>query len=168
MASKQTTYSQSFGRGFPGQRLEQSGDVVETVISEESSAEIPFGLAVCWGTGDREVLLPATENDVVAGLVIHSHDYAKDSELGDSGLKPGVMFTILRRGKMIVTAEEATTAHVSRLWVRAVAGGGEVLGALEVGDDSTDMIDATGQGLFRETTDAGGLTVIEVDFTNEA
>ena len=50
----------------------------------------------------------------------------------------------------------------------AVAGGDpEFLGGINNADDSTDMIDCTKQGIFLTSAAAGGLAVLDVDFTNK-
>ena len=82
-----------------------------------------------------------------------------------TGLLPGAIMNVLRKGRIWVVCESGCDPD-DRLWVRAVAGAGEYLGACENADDSTDTIDCTGQGVWRTTAAAGELAVLEVDFTN--
>ena len=166
--SKQTSYADAYTKNFSGQHLMQPGDVVESYISEESSAEIPFGVAVAEGTDPTtQCLLPSSENDNILGIVIHAHSYAKPDQLGDDGIKPGQWVLVLRRGKCVVQCDSGCTAF-DRLWVRAVADPGERLGAPEDADDSTDTVDCTGQGQWRTTAVADALATLEVNFTAEA
>jgi len=108
------------------------------------------------------------------GIAIHSHNFAQSwtdsngtvqGEVDATGIMPGVVFGVLRKGRILVTAATAVVAGVSKLWVRAVAGLGETYGALEDADDTTDMIDCTTKGTWMSTAAAGSLAWLEVDFT---
>lgn len=94
-----------------GQLVDSAGAIVESRVSEEASAEIPFGRMVKEGTSDKEkgALLMAAQADVPAGIVVHSHRYSKDAELGTTGLKPGVTLSVLRKGVIAVQVTEAVT-----------------------------------------------------------
>lgn len=156
-------------------------DIV-TFKNVEASASIAFGRAVVFKLSspatDLDVLLPAVETDTVAGIVIKLDQYSraftttdKDGasvtvgELDGTGLRPGTLMACLRRGKIHVIVED-TVAVGDRLWVRAVAGGDpEFLGGLLNADDSTDTIDCTKQGVFLTSASAGGIAVLDVDFT---
>lgn len=172
--SVQTTYLDKPAKCFAGMRSSQNpGDLVDTFRNVESSAEIAFGLAVCFDLStpvtDKDALLPAAETNKVAGIVLHSHSHSNGTggDLGTTGLKVGALMDVMRRGRVWVYCRLATAVG-DRLWVRAVSGGGaEVLGGIENADDSTDMIDCTKQGVFVSSCDAGGFAELEVDFTNE-
>jgi len=171
--------------GYSGQLVGATTqhDII-TARNAEVSASIAFGRAVVWKlsspTTDYDVLLPAAETDTVAGIVIHllnysrtfsSTDYAGVSQtygdLDGTGLRPGVLMAILRRGTILVTVEDAVLVG-DRLWVRAVAGADpEFLGGLLNADDSTDTIDCTKQGQFLTSAAAGGLAQLYVDFNNK-
>ncbi len=181
----QSDYPTAPPRGYSGQLIGaiEDADIVPA-INREASASIAFGRAVVFKTSspttDLDVLLPATENDLVAGIVIHFDQYPRAftttdnagasvtvGELDGTGLRPGTMMAILRRGKILVTVEDGCLVG-DRLWVRAVAGGDpEFLGGLNNADDSTDMIDCTKQGQFLSSASAGGLAELWVDFTNK-
>lgn len=166
----QTSYSASFTAGFSGQLYGTDGHEMIAMRNDEASAEIAFGRAVKFNsTSDgTSAKLPASESDKIAGIVVHSHRYLPTTELGTTGLKPNVVMNVLRRGKILVTVEDAVQVG-DRLWVRAVAGGDpEFLGGLCVADDSTDTVDCTNQGVFLTAASAGGLAVLDVDFTNDA
>lgn len=164
----QTSYSQRMAIGFAGMIADGWPGLFDTVRNSEASAEMAFGRAVCWepsSTDDQDVLLPAAESDLVRGIVVHSHDYAKPSQLGDTGIKAGQLLNIMRKGRILAVCEDGCNPG-DRLWVRAVAAGDpEFLGGLNSADDSTDMIDCTKQGQWLTTAAAGGLAWLEVDFT---
>lgn len=164
--------------GYAGMLDTAFPHAIATARNSEASAAIPFGKAVVWDPStpatDRDVTLPTTENDSVMGIAVFSHNFSKSwtdssgsvhGELNSVGLLPGTIFGVLRKGRIMVVAATATVAGVSKLWIRAVAGSGETLGALEDADDSTDMIDATTKGTWMSTAAIGDLAWLEVDFT---
>jgi hypothetical protein len=167
----QTTYNFPSARAFAGMLVDSGNADVKTMRNDEVSAEIPFGTAVIFGsaTDEDSAKLPSAETDAVAGIVLHDYNYQPGIDLGDTGVKPGVTINVLRKGRVWVVARKgAVVLGVSRLWVRAVAGGGEFLGACEDADDSTDTIDCTNQGVFMSSGAADALVMLEVDFTNDA
>ncbi len=174
----QTSVSVAPAQGYAGTLDPAYPHVLISAQNGESSASIPFGKAVVWDPSspatDFSVTLPAAETNAVMGLAVHSHHYSRawvdqsgntHGELDATGLRPGTTFTVARKGRMLVTAATDVVAGVSKLWVRAVAGLGETLGALEDADDSTDMIDCTTQGRWMSTVSAGNLAWLEFDFT---
>lgn len=173
----QTTYSDTPEAAFAGQLI--YGDLIVPMTNDEASAEIAFGLAVVLDPSspatDQSATLPTAETNKVWGIVLHSNAYDRTytladgstgGELGTTGLMPGAVMNVLRKGRVWVTAQTAVTPG-DRLWVRAVATGDEVLGGLEDADDGTDMIDCTSQGVWCTTAAAGDLAILEVDFTNK-
>lgn len=175
--SVQTAINPNPAIGFPGMLDSGPHDIVSG-ISGETSASIPFGVAVVWDptspASDIHCTLPAGQTNKVRGIVVHEHHYARvwtdangnsHGELDADGLRPGVSLNILRKGRILVRAAKAVNPG-DRLYVRAVAGAGEYLGALENASDGTDMIDCTNQGVWLTTAGAGELAWLEVDFTN--
>lgn len=81
----------------------------KSYTNAEASAEIPFGLLVIQGTAADEAKIPSAQADVGVGIVLHSHAYQKDNELGTTGLKPKVVMSALTRGRVWVTTDEAIT-----------------------------------------------------------
>lgn len=118
----------------------------DSCVSAEASAEIPFGVAVVRdGTNkDTGVKLPHTSAAASAplfrGVTVHSHSYARGSELGDNGLKPKVTVLVLQRGRIWVLPEEAV-APGDAVRFRVVAAGAEKAGAFRATADSTDCVD---------------------------
>lgn len=184
--SLQTDYPTAPSIGYNGQLVGAIDDHdIVTFKNVEASASIGFGRAVVFKlsspASDLDVLLPAVETDTVAGIVIHFDQYARAftttdisgasvtvGELDGTGLRPNTLMACLRKGKILVVVEDGCAVG-DRLWVRAVAAGDpEFLGGLNSADDSTDMIDCTKQGVFLTSAAAGGLAVLDVDFTNKA
>lgn len=143
MTIPQSTVS-SMQPGFPGLVADTDlGKKTVTRVSEEATAEIPFGVFVAEGTATDQAALLAANTDVLAGVVVHSHAYAKPDELGDTGLKPKVTLGCLTRGTIWVLVESTLPVKGDEVHVRAVAAGSEVAGAVRVAKDGTDTIDAT-------------------------
>lgn len=175
----QTTYSDAPSAAYPGM-LAGNEHTIVAMKQAEASAEIPFGYGVVYDPSspesDQSATLPAAETNKVWGIVVHSHNYQRTytladgttaGDLGTSGLRPGVMMNVLRKGRIWVTAEDACVPG-DRLWVRCTVGGaGEVVGGLTNADESTETIDCTAQGVWCTTAAAGGLAILEVDFTNK-
>lgn len=132
----QTTVTSDPALAFAGMLGDSRPKGVDSFINGESSAEIAFGVAVCQGTLDNEALLPAAAADLLklTGIVLHSHDYNKDNELGTSGLKPEVAMNVLTHGRVWVVIDE-DVLPTSAVRVRHTSDGG-------------------GKGTFRKTASA--------------
>lgn len=140
---------------------ELNGDVAP-LISEEASAEIPFGVAVKKGAADDGALKLTAITEAVHGIVVYSPLFSKPDELGDVGLKPKVSFGVLRVGRILARPENSVTP-ASGVFVRAVATGNEVAGAFRGTADGTDTIDISAFASWRSTAGAGELAVLEID-----
>lgn len=173
----QNTYNEAPAIGIEGQLMSEAPRSVWT-LKNVDNVSIPFGKAVVFDlsapASDLSAHLPTAESDTVAGIVIHSHAYARawtsdgvtHGDVDATGLRPGTLMNVLRKGTILVKVRTGCAVG-DRLWVRAVAGVGEELGACENADDSTDMIDCTAQGMFLTSAAANGLAWLEVDFTNK-
>jgi hypothetical protein len=146
-----------------GQLADSGPHDIMSFVNSEASAEIRFGQAVNFGATDGSVLSPDNTSDVLAGIVVHSHDYS-DSQLGTSGVKPTNMLNVLRKGRIWVRSEDAVSVG-DRMFVRCVIAGAEKEGAIRTSSDSTDCIDAGVQGVFVTSCDAGELAILEVNMT---
>jgi hypothetical protein len=166
----QTTYSNTPARGFAGQVLR--ADIVVGKIQGEATAVIPFGYGVCPHASDSsKVILPAAETDRVIGILARSHEYmdgiSYNPDVTPGGVMPGANLNIVRKGRMLVLAEDATTAY-GRGWVRCTAGvAPEYVGGIVSADEGTETIDCTNYIEFQEAVAAQALVEIEFDFTRE-
>ena len=159
--------------GIPGQLADlhtaEFGDVVSET-NEEASAELPFGVMVKAGTGDDLVKNITTTADKLVGVIVHAQNFAIPVQLGETGLKPGVTFGVLRRGRIYVRVEDAVTPD-DEVHVRAVIGGAngygeagaESHGAFRGSDDGTDTIDITAFARWITSAEAGEVAVVEID-----
>ena len=159
----QTSYSDRYEKAIEGQLVDMFPDGAESMVSEEASAEIPFGHMVAQGTDDTQALLPAGGSDVLVGVVVHSHAYSKDDDLGTTGLKPKTHLSVLRKGRIWVRVEDAVSAG-DKPYVRWQGAGDQ--GAFRGTDDPGNTIDATALGTFRSSAGAGELAILELDMAN--
>lgn len=174
MTTQQTSVSDQAALPFAGKLNESVPSQVATRVSEESSAETPFGVMVIRGTDkDNQALLCHTSSAVcaplLAGVVLHSHAYAKDTQLGNTGVKPNQTLNILEKGQVYVLPEEAV-APGDAVRIRAVAAGGEVKGAFrKTADDTSDCV-LLAPSMARWITSGGPATpcLVEIDMTAEA
>lgn len=162
----QTSYSTNSAAAYPG--LVVRADIMTARKNAEASASIPFGFAVCPHSTDLGgAILPAAETDVVIGVVARYHNHSLDVDLDSTGLKVGATMDVLEKGRIWVTAEDATT-YRSRGWVRCTAGGaGEVVGGITTADEGTETIDTTNYIQHQYAVAAGALVEVEIDFTRE-
>lgn len=156
--------------GIPGQLADlhtaEFGDVV-SAVNEEAAAEIPFGVMVKQGTDDDDVKLLAAQADKLKGIVVFGHNFDYPVQRGDTGLKPGVHFGILRKGRIFVRTEDAVTP-ASEVHVRAVAVDPEVKGAFRGTDDGADTLDITAFAKWVTSADAGEVAILEIDMNQSS
>lgn len=175
----QTTYSDGPAAGYAGMPAVPDKNDYEPARNAEASASIPVGVAVKYDlsapTTEIDVLLPASENDVVCGIVVRRQNVElawtdsnglEHGQFDADGYVPGAYMTIATRGRLLVQCDSGC-AKGDHLWVRAVAGAGERLGALENADDSTDMIDCTNAGQWKSAASADGLAWLEFNFLGD-
>ena len=176
--SFQTSISVAPALGYAGMVDAGAPNYFVTGRNDEASASIPFGKAVVWDPSspatDISVTLPANQTDPVMGIVAFSQRHSRAwvgadgntyGELDATGLRPGTIMNVLRKGRILVVAASTVVAGVSKLYVRRTATGGEALGDLEDAADGTDMIDCSTKGTWMTSATAGSLAWLEVDFT---
>lgn len=152
---------------------------IDPFKNAEASAEMPFGYAVAFrGSGtDQDALLPLAANSpIICGIIVQSDVYDRTytlangstaGELGTTGLKPGAMLNVLRKGRVWAVCVSGCTPG-SRLFVqKTVNGGTRPLGALDSAADGANSVDCTTAGVWLTTASAGGLAILEVDFVNK-
>lgn len=172
----QSTFGDNPAIGYAGTLDSNLAHDVITMKNAEASASIPFGYAVKFKdtvTTDKDAVLPAAETDKILGIVLRSDTYGVAwtdldgtvyGQLDATGVKPGAFLNILRRGRILVTAEDAVEAG-DKLWVRCTTGGvGEIIGGLTNADEGTETIDCTAVGTWMSSAAAGGLAWLDVNF----
>lgn len=158
--AQQLSYPQTMPRGFAGMKVDTYPDGVDTANQEESSAEIPFGVFVKKGTGDRAVKLMSSINDVIAGITIHSH--AAQTGTG-GGLPPKAAVNLGTRCRVLMVAEENLTPADPVFARYANNAGNTKTGRGTVGKTADTATAKRVYGArYLTTASAGGL--IEVEF----
>lgn len=151
---------------FPGVIADLAPHYGRSYTSQESSDEIPFGVLVVQSADPDDGCKLPVAAAIPLGVVVHNHGYAKDNQLGDTGLKPGVTMQVLRQGVVWVRVEDAVTPD-DAVRVRITAGGGEQKGAFRTAADSTDCALVAGCQ-FLTAAGAGELAQLQVDMTKVA
>lgn len=174
----QTTFSDAPAIGFAGTLDSNLAHDVITMKNAEASLSIAFGRAVKFKdtvTSDKDAVLPVAETDKILGIVLRADTYGVAwtdldgntfGELDSVGIKPGAFLNVLRRGRVLVTAEDAVEAG-DKLWVRCTTGtpsNVEVIGGLTNADEGTETIDCTAVGTWMTSAAAGGLAWLDVNF----
>lgn len=157
------TYSLTRKRSIPGARQHASGDQIIYGLNKESTASMPFGLFVVYERTtlqDAGMLNPDAITDKLAGVTIHSYDYAKEQlGLGTAGagtamigVLPTFTVNVITRGYVLCVLDASqTTLPGDPVFVRCVATGAEVEGAVRTTADASDCIDLTGKAVFRSS-----------------
>ena len=117
--SVQTTYNRAPAAAYAGMLAGNGPQTIITMVNAEASLAIPFGTPVARKTSspatDRDGILMAG-SDVIAGIVVHSHDYARTFTLPDgtvagdlsaTGLVPGAELQVLTAGLIWVKVKTA-------------------------------------------------------------
>jgi hypothetical protein len=170
----QTSYAEQ-APAFAGMPFDLSwGMVKDTFIQGEASAEIPFGAFVVQsaaptlpGTATAPNVptakLPAASGDNFGGggIVLHSHWYDKRLQLGTTGVKPGNLLTVVRRGRLWVNGEVAL-AITDAVYARYTASGGNTPGNFRNNDDTSKALRLYGCRFLTGLT-AAGLVAVEID-----
>ena len=160
----QTSIVDEPAAAFGGKKVDGAPHYIQSRVNEHATAELPFGVMVAVGSSDEDnAALPlATVADVLAGVVVHSHAYNQDNELGDEGVKPDFMVGTMRAGVIWVAVEEAVSPGDS-VYTRAVVSGAERAGDFRKSTDASDMIDCSGFASWLSTTTGAGLAQLRFD-----
>lgn len=146
----QTSYSNKQGTALAGQLADLENHVIISRANGESSAEIPFGVAVCIGASDTECALPAASSAKILGVAVHSHAEPVVSSSGVTGYTTDRAVSILRQGKIYVIPEDAV-AEGGAVYVR-YAGSGQKGAFLGTDDGSNSALLAN--AIWRTTATA--------------
>lgn len=163
--SQTSVANQSDTPAFAGMLADSKFSDIVSYIQAEASAEIPFGSMVKHGTLDGDAKALAATSDKLAGIVVHAHNYAKDTELGTTGLKPKAQLNVLRSGRIWVAVEEAVAVG-GAVRTRAVAPG--TLGVFRTTADAGKSIDISKFARFLTSTSGAGFALLEIDMSGAA
>lgn len=172
MAAPQTSVTINPSAAFAGMLADSGPEYTRSYVNDESSAEMPMGRMCKQGSTDKAALLlsAGTDVDKLLGVVRHTHDYAKDEELGSTGIKPDVMVGVLSQGVIWVEVAEAVApGDPVRVWHAA---GVTVAGALvgqfgKTADATKSILLAPESARWRSTASAAGLAQLELHLTGE-
>lgn len=165
MAAPQTSVSIQQTVSFAG----MAGDTAhmrdaKSYVNAEASAEIPFGLLVVQGTAEQDAKIPAAQSDLAVGIALHSHSFQKDNELGDTGIKPDVVFSAMTRGRVWVAVDEAV-ALTDTPRVRMSGAGAGTFRKTSAGGVTKAL---AGSARFLTATSGAGLALLEIDCLDRA
>lgn len=183
--SVQTSVSTSPAVAFAGMLADDAANDIITMVNEEASASIPFGVCVSIKesspASDKGVILPTASYVKVAGIVVHRHNYSRTftlpdgtvaGELDSTGLVPGTTMSLLRRGRIWVKVQQAVVPG-DRPFICKTVGAGNAytaLGQFGNADDTTGSgatLSLANLGQYLTTAAALGFAKLEIDFTNK-
>lgn len=148
----QTDYNAEMGVAFDGMLADSSGhDSISKVIDGDG---LDFGLAATYGASEGQIKALSAITQKVAGIIMHKH-------VVNGVIAEKDVVALVRKGRIYVKVEEAVSEGDS-VYVRAVAGAGEVAGAFRKSVDGTDTILLNGAE-FRSGAAAGGLAIVEIN-----
>jgi hypothetical protein len=155
-------------RGFEGMISDIRDSTIESYIQGEASAEIGFGTAVAQGaastqsgTPDKAILM-VNGSSVVVGVLVHAHNYDRESQLGTVGVKPTNLLNLMRRGQVYMKHEGAVTKG-QPCFVRHTAGaGGSQKGVVRADADTATAV-STAALTFAETKASLGDGIVLVN-----
>lgn len=141
----------------------ENADVI-SVISEEASALLAFGIGVKKGTADDGVLNFTAISEAFYGIVVYTPLLSQPDELLAAGIVGKVAhFPLLRMGRVLVIPETNVTP-ASAVHVRALATGPQPLvGGFRATADSTNTFDISAVASWRSTALAGNPAILEID-----
>jgi hypothetical protein len=164
MAAQQTSVV-AMTPGFAGMLADTGEKDVRSYVSEEASAEIPFGQLVKQGSADTGCLRLSAGTDVnkFLGVVVHSHAYEKDIEVGTSGIKPKMTVGVLFEGTVWVSVSEAVgPTDPVRVFIDDT---GHVAGTFCKTASATHTVLISAWARFLTSTTGAGLVQLKIDTT---
>ena len=148
MTSPQTSVPSEMIYAVPGQvadLLTASTGAIESHENGEVANEIPYGNFVgrgATGADGTSKAIRFAEDGVLLGLAVFSQKLAYPTQVGDVGVKPGVVLGVARTGVYYVMPETDVTP-TSQVHIRHTAGGGFVGGSVRGAASAGDTIDAS-------------------------
>lgn len=168
---------------FAGLLADDTENDIMTMVNADT-VSMAFGAILAFQTTspktDKDAILPAASAAKLAGVVVHSHDYARQfvenqptgsvtvGELDATGLAVGTELSVLWRGTIWVQVRQAVAVG-DRLFVCYAPDGTvyTVKGQAGNADVSTTALDATHIGRFTSSSAAGGFAKLQVDFSQK-
>lgn len=168
----QTSVDATMEIGLEGQLADFQSNadaIVDTGISEEASAAIPFGFFVQKGTNQDGVKLPtgATTPVQLRGISVHGHSFERKTELFDDGLQPKAVFGVLQRGRVFVKANTDVVVG-DEVHVCIDTHSGYEIGRCGKDGQAGDTIDITAFARWVRGGLKGSVVVLEIDMNNAA
>lgn len=173
MVAPTQNYAYEMDAAYPGMLVDLQPKAATSHVQGEASAEIPFGAGVIAGTASTvagtpdPALLPVDANSRLIGVAMHAHNYQADVQLGDVGMKPTVLLSVLRKGRIYVLWEGGAVSRGANLYCRHTAAGDEQKGAFRHDADGSDAVLCRGF-VAAETVTADGRTYLAVDVDVDA
>lgn len=140
-------------------------------VADATNGAIKFGRYVRIKTppaagGNPVVELPDATGEITGdtgfGVVVRDTSIENSDADSFDGYATGEMLSVMIRGRIWVTSEDAVAAARAPAFVRFSAGVGEELGRFRTDADTADAVAAPGAH-FMNTCDAAGLVELEVD-----
>ena len=161
-----TDYSLAMTPSIAGQLADMAQADIRSFVNSEASAEIPFGFAVVQGSGEKDALLPSTSDDVCVGVVVHSHAYDPENDLGTTGVKADRELNVINKGRVWVVVGEAV--EVGDRGYVSYASGTATPGKIMKTDTTDATLDTASQIRFLTAqATPGELAEAEIDMMNE-
>lgn len=173
MVAPTQNYGYELNAAFPGMLVDLQNKQATSHVQGEASAEIPFGAGVILGTASTvagtpdPAKLPVDANSRLIGVAMHSHAYQAEVQLGTTGMKPTVMVSVLRKGRIYVLWEGTAIAKGANVYCRHTAGVGEQKGSFRHDADGSDAFLCRGF-VAAETVTADGRNYLAVDVDVDA
>jgi hypothetical protein len=165
MPAPQTTVSIKPAAYFAGMLVDLNDYSSESYVNEEASIELAFGRMVKQGTAVEQAKELAAQADVPIGIVMHSHRYAKDDELGTTGLKPGVSLAVITRGKIVVEVGEAVGPNDAVRYNATGTGGTKGVFYKTASANNTKLVTSA---RWLSSTSGAGLAELEIDMSSRS
>lgn len=164
-----TDYSTTMTPSIAGQLADLGVADIRSFVNSEASAEIPFGFAVVQGTGEKDALLPSVSGNVFVGILVHSHAYDPENDLGNDGVKADRELNIMNKGRVWVVVGETVAVGDRGYVVYATPVSGEQVPGQIMKTNTADVTLNTGAQIrfLTAATGAGSLALAEIDCMNE-
>jgi hypothetical protein len=155
----QTAIATNPERAYAGMIADASAKDVVTAVLQTSAGFTPGRFIVRDGTDEGECKAPTSLAHITSQLVLGV--VCRDIAREPAAFEQYATLSILRKGRIWVTIEDAFEVG-DEIWVRAVATGEELTGAVRTAQDSTDCVRVP--GVILTAGDAGDLGMIEINF----